>query len=234
MPVGRLHGQVAAIALSVAAPRGFALGGGNALMAHGVIDRMTQDVDVFSDEEDAVAAVAGAVETALRQAGFRAERRDQDTGLADLFYGLGDGLAEWIITAPGGEQMMLQLAYFDRARKPVQMALGPVLDLEDVVGGKVCALASRAEPRDYLDTAAALDHYSIDQMIGFARRLDPGLTDEDFADAGQRLDRWGDGVFAPFGLSPDEVTRLRERFAAWPRPLPGDSRERWHCHGSAS
>jgi Nucleotidyl transferase AbiEii toxin, Type IV TA system len=218
MPVGRLHGQVAAIALSVAASRGFALGGGNALMAHGVIDRLTQDVDVFSDEEDAVAAVAGAVETALRQAGFTAERRDQDTGLADLFYGLGDGLAEWIITAPGGEQMMLQLAYFDRARKPVQMEFGPVLDLEDVVGGKVCALASRAEPRDYLDTAAALDRYTVGEMIGFARRLDPGLTGADFADAGARLDRWGDGVFAVFGLGPPEVARLREKFAAWPRP----------------
>jgi hypothetical protein len=86
-----------------------------------------------------------------------------------------------------------------------------------VVGGKVCALASRAEPRDYLDTAAALDRYSIEQMIGFARRLDPGLTRQDFVDAGRRLDQWGDRVFAPFGLAPADVARLRERFAAWPR-----------------
>jgi hypothetical protein len=113
--------------------------------------------------------------------------------------------------------MMLQMAYFDRSRRPVIMDIGPVLDLEDVVGGKVCALASRAEPRDYIDTAAAMDHYSIEQMTGFARRLDSGLTDRDFGDAGQRLDRWGDGVFAPFGLSPQEVSQLRERFAAWPR-----------------
>jgi hypothetical protein len=87
-----------------------------------------------------------------------------------------------------------------------------------VVGGKVCALASRAEPRDYLDTAAALEHFTMEQMIGFARRLDPGLTDRDFADAGRRLDQWGDGVFAPFGLSPHDITQLRKRFAAWPRP----------------
>ena len=109
------------------------------------------------------------------------------------------------------------MAYFDRARKPVIMDIGPVLDLEDVVGGKVCALASRVEPRDYVDTAAAMGRYSMEQMIGFARRLDPGLTDADFADAGQRLDQWGDGVFAPFGLSPQDVAVLRERFAAWPR-----------------
>ena len=217
MPVSELHHEVAVIALRAAAPHGFALGGGNALIAHGITERPTQDVDVFSDQEGGVQAAADAVEAALRGGGFGAERRDKTGGLADIFYGMGEGLAEWIVTAPGGEQMMLQMAYFDRARRPVTMDVGPVLDLEDVVGGKVCALASRAEPRDYLDTAAALEHYSMEQMIGFARRLDPGLTGRDFADAGRRLDQWGDGVFAPFGLSSRDIARLRERFAAWPR-----------------
>ena len=227
MPVGRLHAQVAAIALRAAARHGFALGGGNALMAYGVIDRFTADVDLFTDEEASVAAAAESVEKALRGAGFGTERRDNASGnwangdwaggLGDVFYGLGDGLAEWIVTAPGGEQMMLQMAYFDRARRPVVMEIGPVLDLEDVVGGKVCALASRVEPRDYVDTAAALERYTVEQIIGFARRLDPGLTGRDFAEAAERLDQWGDGVFASFGLGPDEIAELRERFAAWPR-----------------
>jgi hypothetical protein len=222
MPVSEFHGQVAAIALRAAAPHGFALGGGNALIAHGVIDRFTQDVDVFSDEEGGVEAAAGAVEAALRDAGFETERRDKAGGLGDIFYGLDEGMAEWIVTAPGGEQMMLQMAYFDRARRPVIMEFGPVLDLEDVVGGKVCALASRVEPRDYVDTAAALDRYTVEQIIGFARRLDPGLTDGDFADAAERLDRWGDGVFASFGLGAEGIAELRARFAAWPRtPLSG-------------
>ena len=217
MPVSEFHGQVATIALRAAAPHGFALGGGNALIAHGVIDRATQDVDVFSDEQGGVAAAADAVDAALREAGFGTERRDETASLADIFYGIGEGLAEWIVTAPSGEQMLLQLAYFDRARKPVVMDVGPVLDLEDVVGGKICALASRVEPRDYVDVAAALGRYSREQMIGFARRLDPGLTDSDFADAARRLDQWGDRVLAPFGLSPEDVALLRERFASWPR-----------------
>jgi hypothetical protein len=217
MPVSELHGQVAAIALRAAAAYGFALGGGNALIAHGIIDRSTQDVDVFSDEEGAVEAAADAVEAALRDEGLGTERRDKTAGLSDIFYGMGEGLAEWIITARSGEQMMLQMAYFDRTRSPIIMDVGPVLDLEDVIGGKVCALASRAEPRDYVDTAAALRRYSIEEMIGFARRLDPGLTDQDFADAGKRLDQWGDGVFAPFGLSSPDIAALRERFADWPR-----------------
>ena len=44
------------------------------------------------------------------------------------------------------------------------------------------------------------------------------LTGEDFADAGQRLDRLSDDRFTLlYGLTPDDVTRLRKRFAGWPR-----------------
>jgi hypothetical protein len=76
---------------------------------------------------------------------------------------------------------------------------------------------SRVEPRDYADTAAALQHYTVDQLISFAKRLDPGLESRDFADAARQLDRMPDGVFSRYGLGPQEVARLREQFAAWPR-----------------
>jgi Nucleotidyl transferase AbiEii toxin, Type IV TA system len=217
MPIDELQREVAVIALRTAARHGFALAGGNALIAHGIIDRPTDDVDLFSDQETAVAAAADAVEDALRAAGFQAERRDQAGGLEDIFYGMGEGLAEWIITAPGGQQTMLQMAYFDRTHGPVTMDVGPVLDLEDLAGSKVCALASRVEPRDYVDTAAALQRYTADQLISFARRLDPGLEARDFADAGRQLDRMPDGVFARYGLAPQDVARLREQFTTWPR-----------------
>jgi hypothetical protein len=157
------------------------------------------------------------VEAALRTAGLETDRRDKTAGLADIFPGMGERLAEWIVTAPGGEQTMLQLAYFDREQPPVIMDIGPVLALADVLGGKVCALASRVEPRDFIDTAAALERYNVQQLIGLARRLDPGLTDRDFADAGRQLDLMPDAAFSPFGLGALDIARLRERFAGWPR-----------------
>ncbi len=217
MPVDDVHRDVAAIALRAAGQHGFALGGGNALIAHGIISRPTEDVDLVTNEDDGVKAAAGAVGEALQAAGYEAERRDTAGGLADVFYGMGDGLAEWIVTAPDGAQSRLQMAHFDRGRRPVTMDVGPVLDLEDVIGSKVCALASRVEPRDYIDTAAALQRYTVDQLISFARRLDPGLEDRDFADAGTQLDRMPDGVFTRYGLTPQDVARLRDRLAAWPR-----------------
>jgi hypothetical protein len=70
------------IALRAAAPAGFALGGGNALMAHGVVDRMTEDVDLFTDREDGVAQVADAVQSALLASGLDADRQDKTGGCA--------------------------------------------------------------------------------------------------------------------------------------------------------
>jgi hypothetical protein len=218
VPLDELHAAIAAIALGAAGRHGFALGGGNALIAHGIIDRPTEDVDLFSDQETGVTAAAQAVEDALREAGFQAERRDKTGGLENLFEGMGEGLAEWIITAPSGQQTMLQMAYFDRRHGPVTMDVGPVLDLEDLAGWKTVALVSRAEPRDYADLAAAMEHYTVDQLVSFAAQLDPGLESRDFAEAGQRLDRMPDRLFARYGLGPQDVARLRERFADWPRP----------------
>ena len=217
MPINELHRRVATVALRVATRYGFALGGGNALIAHGLITRPTMDVDLFTNEETGVEAAAGSVEAALREAGFEADREDKVAELSDMFEGADEGLAEWTGTAHDGQRMMLQMAYFDRTAQPVTMDVGPVLSLADVVGGKVCALASRAEPRDYIDTAASLRLYSIDQVIGLARELDPGLDDRDFADAGRRLDRWGDSVFAAFGLGVADIAALRAAFRDWPR-----------------
>ena len=217
MPLDELHRQVAAIALRAAARHGFALGGGNALIRHGLINRPTEDVDLFTNHEHGVEAAADSVQAALHAAGLDAERIDQTSGLADLFPEMGQALAEWVITAPDGRQLALQLAYFDRSRAPVTMDIGPVLDLEDVIGGKVCALASRSYERDYVDTAATLARYSTEQVIGFARRLDPGLEDRDFAEAGQRLDQMPDQAFTPLGLGPGDIAVLRDRFADWPR-----------------
>jgi hypothetical protein len=217
VPVSELHRDIAAVALRAAARHGFALAGGNALLAHEFVIRETEDVDLFTNVESGVEAAADAVESALRKAGFEAVRQDKTAGLADIFEGMGEGLAEWIVTAPDGRQTMLQLSYFDREHEPVRMDIGPVLDLEDLIGQKVCALASRIEVRDYIDTAQALQEYTAIELIGLARRRDPGLDERDFAEAGQELDRLTDAQFAMYDLTPHDVARIREAFADWPR-----------------
>jgi hypothetical protein len=226
MALDHLHRQVAQVALRAAAEHGFALAGGNALLAHQVGNRPTRDVDLFTDQADGVEAAAAGVEAALRAAGFRTERVDKTAGLSDVFGpGMGSGLAEWIVSAPGGRQMTLQMSHFDRGREPVSMDVGPVLNLEDVLGGKVNALASRVEPRDYVDTANALRRYRPAQLIGFGKRIDPGLRDEDYAAAGRRLGKLSDRRFTAFGLSARDIAGLRERFASWPHTAAEAARQ---------
>lgn len=217
MPVSDFQREVATIALKVAAEHGFVLGGGNALILHGIVDRYTADVDLVTDRTKGVKAAAGAVEDALRAAGFEAERQDHDSGLDEVFYGFEEGFIEWIVTGPGGQRTVLQIAHFDRNRAPVPMDVGPVLNPLDAIASKVRAFVTRAEERDVIDVAAALENYTVGRLIALARQLEPGLEDEDFADAGRRLDRLSDKVFARYGLGPEDVTQLRERFAAWPR-----------------
>jgi len=113
-------------------------GGGNALLAHGVISRPTQDVDLFTAQEHGVQAAADAVQAALRRAGFQAERPDQTGGLSDMFPDIGKGLAEWIVTAAGGNRCCCNWPTSTAARQPAVMDIGPVLDLKTPWAGR-CA-----------------------------------------------------------------------------------------------
>jgi hypothetical protein len=217
MPIDDLHRDVAAIALRAASRHGFALAGGNAMIVHGMSTRPTEDVDLFTNRTKGVEAAQGAVEKALREAGYRVQREDNTAGLADIFPGVGEGLAEWIVAAPAGRQMRLQLAYFERERRPVIMEIGPVLDLEDVLAGKVAAGAARGYERDLIDIGSALERFSAVELIAKARKHDPALDDRDFAELGTRLDRLPDRAFTRYGLGPRQVAALRRRFVDWPR-----------------
>ncbi|MGC4806291.1 nucleotidyl transferase AbiEii/AbiGii toxin family protein [Micromonospora sp. DT233] len=210
------HTEIARVALSVAKQHGFALGGGLALVLHGVVDRPTEDVDTFTDRDGGVAAAAKAVEEALRTAGFQVTQVDDDSELPALIYGLDEHITEWEIQR-GDRVVRLSLSSQARLHAPVAMEVGPVMDLPDLLAWKVTALVGRARERDYIDVAAVLDRYTPAQLLAMARRMDPGLEDEDVPVVGRRLDRMPDEAFVPYQLTRDDVAELRRRFATWPR-----------------
>jgi hypothetical protein len=214
--IGDFHREVVAAVIAVLDGHGFALAGGNALLAHGIGSRPTRDVNLFSNQAGAVSAVAAAVEPALREAGFFVERIDTFAALLDAFPGLADHRAEWTV-ARGGKQVMLQIASGDRARPPVVMEIGPVLDVQDVVASKVCALVMRGEVRDIIDVGAALRRFTPEKLISLAWSREPGYTYDDFTDIGPRLDRLDDQEFIRYGLTPADIADLRKCFEAWPR-----------------
>lgn len=117
----------------------------------------------------------------------------------------------------GDRTVRLSLCRLDRHHRPVIMDIGPVMHIDDLVATKVTALINRRQVRDYIDVAAALDRYSVDQLLGLARRQDPGIDPKDIVEAGRFLDRLDDVRFTYYGLSPDQIAALRRRLASWPR-----------------
>lgn len=205
--------EVARIALAAASRYGFALAGGQALIAHGIVSRSTVDIDLFTDRDHGVRTAAGIVATALTRAGFDVE---EIAGTGEVFPGFDESMIEFEVRH-GDEAVRLQLVRFDRDRQPVTLDIGPVLHLDDVIGTKVAAMAARAEPRDFIDVAAALDRYGRDDLIALGTRADAALTPDELGDAVRRLDRMPDEVFHLYGLGAGQIAAVRAAFAPWPR-----------------
>jgi hypothetical protein len=212
-PSAEFQARVAQLALSVASQYGFALAGGHALIAHGIVNRPTTDVDLFTNTAIGIGTAAGPVSNVLRSAGLRVDQIHRD---ASLIYGLDDELVE-LDVGDGTFVVRVQLVRFERHNEPVMMALGPVLHLDDVVGTKVAALLTRVEARDFIDVAALQDRYSRDELVRLGRAADPDLTDDEFAEAMDRLDLTRDQRLAAYGLSPTDIALVRRRFTDWPR-----------------
>jgi nucleotidyltransferase AbiEii toxin of type IV toxin-antitoxin system len=210
--VDAFYRDVARIALAVADKHGFVLGGGVAWLVNGLVQRPTEDVDLFTDTAGGVAAAAGEVSAALTAAGYRVVREEGD----DLFEGMADDIQEFLVAAPD-RALRLTLCRLDRHRAPVVMDLGPVMHLDDLVATKVAALVNRREVRDYIDVGAALERYPLARVLELAHAADPALDPADIADAGRYLDRLDDVRFTLYGLDAAQIARLRERLAEWPR-----------------
>jgi hypothetical protein len=204
--------DVARIALAVADKHGFVLGGGVAWLVNGLVQRPTEDVDLFTDTAGGVAAAAGEVAAALTAAGYRVVREEGD----ELFAGMSADIQEFLVTAKD-RALRLTLCRLDRHRAPVVMDLGPVMHLDDLVATKVAALVNRREVRDYIDVAAALERYPLWRVLELAHAADPALDPADVADAGRYLDRLDDARFARYGLDAEQTAALRQRLAEWPR-----------------
>jgi hypothetical protein len=207
--VDAFYRDVARIALRVARTHGFVLGGGVAWVVNGLVQRPTEDIDLFTDTDGGVAAAAGKVSYALTAAGYTVEREAAD----ELFDGMAADIQEFTV-ADGARALRLTLCRLDRHRAPVVMDVGPVMHLDDLVATKVAALVNRREVRDYIDVAAALSRYPLDRILELAHAADPALDPDDVADAGRYLDRLDDSRFAVYGV---DAAQVRECLTAWPR-----------------
>ena len=84
MSLDPLHEQIARIAFALPEAGQVALAGGGAMLAHDLVDRPTQDVDLFTPDPSEVTRLVDALVVALRAEGARVRvDRREPVGLRD-------------------------------------------------------------------------------------------------------------------------------------------------------
>lgn len=201
------------VGLGVLGDYGFALAGGYALQAHHLVDRLSEDVDMFTDNQDperfdqAVVAVAEA---------YRHQQLEVNiVPQADTF-------ARLEVSDPStGQAGSVDLADDYRREEPARLSVGPVLAETDAVATKVAAAFSRGYARDYLDLAGILDsgRFSRETLIDLAASADAGFSRGWFAEALAAVDRFEDDQFLRYGVDAERVAHVRALMRDWCREL---------------
>lgn len=158
--------RAAAILLSASGSR-MALGGGGALIAHGLVDRDSEDLDAFIDSREDFRTVASRVRAAFQGANY--EISDNDS-LGDP-----DQTLTWYVrprkTSTRGRPTLplkIQLLRDPILLDPVPGRYGPMIDPVELGAQKLTVIYEDARPRDYDDLARIATHYRLDRIIEVA------------------------------------------------------------------
>jgi hypothetical protein len=200
--------EVVLIAMGVAAPRGFAVGGGLGLQLHGFGDRPTDDLDSYTAafEIEVFDDAVEALRAALGDAGFTTEviRR------LDVFRAMR-------VTRDGsGESFVIDLGYHGRIAPPVPNdEYGAIEALEDIVIGKVSAMAQRKAPRDYIDFDQIKrdGRWTLRLLAVTAARYNPEIGMDGFVQALKDARRSPAAVLERYGVNKDALADRLETYA---------------------
>lgn len=200
---------------------GFALAGSGAIREHGLIERPTQDIDLFStldhieSPEDFSDASDALIETLSRNGYVVQEYRS-----SSYFRSL--------LVSKDGLSMQLDLALDHRAHEPSQLSIGPVLSLEDAVASKLGALFSRGEARDYLDVdrIRSTSGLTDEELLDLIADIDGGFTPELFAEALKDVRSLDSDEVESYGYTPSDLQAVQDRLGAWADGLMAHAPER--------
>lgn len=121
------------------------MAGGYAVAAYGIIDRPSDDVDLFTDQDD-----PAKFEKAMAEAVTAWEAEGFTTHLAGH-----SGTFARFHVSDGQQEIKVEMCHDWRSEPPTILDVGPVLSRDNSVGNKVAALFSRSESRDYIDVFGA-------------------------------------------------------------------------------
>ncbi len=139
----------------------FALGGGAALIAHGIIDRATRDLDFLGPAGTVVDGFVHQVERHLRTLSFSTERTFEYPQLVRLK------------VSHDGEDLSIDIGVDYRSFPVVDTPEGLLMHEHDLAGDKLLAFCRREEVRDLHDLIALEARHGVAEMCRLAADKDP-------------------------------------------------------------
>ncbi|MFC4501392.1 MULTISPECIES: hypothetical protein [Streptomyces] len=188
-----------------ASPAGapFALAGGYALQAHGLLERPHANLDLATASPEPLRRLAWEVGAALTALGHEVGVEGTTPLTAHLTVGA----------------VPLTLHRENLWAPPVPTPYGPCLALPDAVGTKMRALYGRGLAVDLVDARAAAERFGLPELEELGRRhLRDGDGDLDPTVLQGRLtgtDHYPDAAFTAHGLAESDIAALRAWAQAW-------------------
>lgn len=193
---------------------GFALAGGYAVQAHHIVQRLSDDVDLFApiERRGEMPAATERLVGVLGEHGYQVEVLQR----AETYVRL-------MVTDPvSGHDTKVELVAEFLQQPVVASEWGPVLHRDDVAAGKMEALFSRAEARDFIDVDGLIRAgYTRERLIELAAERDAGFDRGVLAQMFAGADRFSDRQFLVYGVDQATVDGIRAQFADWRQELQG-------------
>ena len=178
----------------------FLLGGGLALVAHGLTDRPTEDLEAFTSKAGAVSKAAEAFVRAAIEKQWTVDMVQASETFVRL-------------SVAGEAALIVDIALNSPPDLPPTMSiLGPTFAPKELAARKLLALFDPAMPRDFVDLFCLVRHWDRDELMSMAGTIDTGFDVAAFATAMRQLDRYRN---EDIPIAAAELPELRSYFHAW-------------------
>ena len=203
--------RIATVLLNAICGDGFVLAGSGASREHGLTERPTEDIDLFGGP----ATTADEFRTTLT----RAEEALREAGYAVTWLRAVPMFARLRATNPDGALLDVDFAINWRADPPVTLRVGAALSERDAVAGKLSAVYSRGEVRDFLDAIRGSGRYTDADIIALGHEHDDGFDEGMFAAQLSRVVNYLPSEASEYGVTRDAFHEVQQRILAWAAAL---------------
>ena len=197
--------EIARLFFSLQSSHGFVLAGGGALLASGLSNRPTQDLDFFgSPGQVSVSLALDQFLDAIQQQNWEYELLSHANDFAR-------------VRIIGLTELIVDLAIDVAPRFPVaQTPIGPVFSPLELAGRKLLALFDRAEARDFVDVYVLSKRFGNQKVFDAATQIEVSLNKQVLARMMNALQRFSDDELP---IDHSEAAALRKHFANWAKEL---------------